>query len=190
MLKSLDEYVRIVSGRLKPSRLLHTLGVMNKASELAGIHGCSKEKAMIASVLHDYAKNLSKSELKKYVKKNDITLDKESRMNINLAHGIVGAHMVERELGLDDEDILNAIRYHTFGRENMSVLEKVVFLADMVEDGREYKGVDKIRDISKLNLDKAIILSIEVTLKYVLKSGDVIHPNSIRLRNELIEKYR
>ena len=188
MFKDLDEYITILSKRLKPSRLLHTLGVMNKAGELADIHGCSKDKAMIAGVLHDYAKNISEDELKEYIIKNDIDLDKESSMNINLMHGIVGAHMVRKDLGIEDQEILNAISYHTFGRENMSLLEKVVFLADAIEDGRNYKGVDEIRNLSLLDLDKAIVLSIENTLSYVLHSGEVIHLNSIRLRNELIQK--
>lgn len=190
MFKGLDEYVRIVSARLKPSRLLHTLGVMNKAGELAEIHACSKEKAMIAGVLHDYAKNLSIKELKEYIIKHDIEVDKESNMNLNLMHGIVGAYMVKKDLNIDDEEILNAISYHTFGRENMSILEKVVFLADAIEDGREYDGVDKIRDVSKFNLDNAIILSIENTLIHVLDSGSIVHLNSIRLRNELIYKHK
>jgi len=190
MFKALDEYVRIISGRLKPSRLLHTLGVMNKAGELAEIHGCSKEKAMIAGVLHDYAKNLSIEGLEEYIVKHNIEVDKEANMNINLMHGIVGAYMVREELAIEDAEVLNAISYHTFGRENMSVLEKVVFLADAIEDGREYTGVDKIRDISKFNLDKAIILSIENTLAYLLESGVIVHLNSIRLRNELIEKHK
>lgn len=188
MFKDLDEYIRIVSGRLKPSRLLHTLGVMNKAGELAEIHGCSKESAMLAGILHDYAKNLSKEQLEDYIDKHNIEVDKESKMNINLMHGIVGSCMVSEDLGIDDEDILNAISYHTFGREGMTILEKVVFLADAIEDGREYDDVNKIRDVSKFDLDHAIILSIENTLRHVFESGDVVHLNSIRLRNELLEK--
>jgi predicted HD superfamily hydrolase involved in NAD metabolism len=190
MFKDLDEYVSIVSLRLKPSRLVHTLGVMNKASELAEIHGCSKEKAMIAGVLHDYAKNLSMEELNEYILKHNIEVDKESNMNINLMHGIVGAYMVREDLAIEDDEILDAISYHTFGRENMSILEKVVFLADAIEDGRDYKGVDEIRDISKISLDKAIIESIENTIEHVFKAGHIVHLNSIRLRNELIEKQR
>lgn len=190
MFNNLDEYVKIVSARLKTSRLNHTIGVMNKAAQLAELHNCSKEKAMLAGLLHDYAKNLSREELEEYINKHDIEVDKESAMNINLMHGIVGAYMVSEELLIDDKEILDAISYHTFGREGMSLLEKVVFLADAIEDGRQYQGVDKIREISESNLDQAIILSIENTLMHVLKSGDIVHLNSIRLRNELLEKDR
>ena len=183
--KSIEEYIDIVSKRLKPSRMKHTLGVMKKAKELSEIYGISSEKAMIAAVLHDY---LSDDELKKYIEDKSIEVDKESNMNISLMHGLVGSYMVREELGIEDEEILDAISYHTFGRENMSLIEKIVFLADAIEDGRDYDGVEAIREESRRDIDKAIILSIENTLMYVLKNGHIVHLNSVRLRNELINK--
>lgn len=186
--KSIEEYIDIVSKRLKPSRMKHTLGVMKKAKELSEIYGVSSEKAMIAAVLHDYAKNLSDDELKKYIEDRSIEVDKESNMNISLMHGIVGSYMVKEELGIEDKEILDAISYHTFGRENMSLIEKIVFLADAIEDGRDYEGVEDIREVSRTDIDRAIVLSIENTLMYVLKNGHIIHLNSVRLRNELINK--
>lgn len=183
-----DKYINIVSRRLKPSRLKHTLGVMTTARELAKIYGCSDEKVTISAILHDYAKNLKDDELEAFIIENGIDIDQEIKDNIQLAHGFVGAELVKKDLGIDDEDILNAIRYHTFGREDMSLLEKIIFLADSIEESRDYPGVDEIRVLSKKDLNKALIKCIESTLKYVLDKGDIIHLNSVKVRNSILKE--
>lgn len=185
---SYDKYINIVSRRLKPSRLRHTLGVMSTARELAKIYGCSDEKATISAILHDYAKNLKDDELDSFIKENGIEIDQETKDNIQLAHGLVGAELVKKDLGIDDEDILNAIRYHTYGREGMSMLEKIIFLADAIEESRDYPGVEEIRELSKKDLNKAVLRCIESTLKYVLDKGDIVHLNSVKVRNSIIKE--
>ena len=153
-------------------RYVHTLGVRDKAVELARRFGAPVMKAALAALLHDCAKGMSTRELRSIALEHHLTEDDGILASGALLHGIVGAHLARTEFGITDEDVLGAIRCHTMGRENMSVLELVIFVADAIEQNRApYPGLDKIREAAEYSLRCAALLSLYGTRDYVLSQG-------------------
>ena len=107
--------------------------------------------------------------------------------NSELWHAPVGAYLVEKEAGITDREILDAIRYHTTGRLGMTLLEKVVYLADYIEPGRHFPGVDEVRDIAKKNLDIALIQAVKNTIVFLMKKNQAIYPDTFQTYNDLIK---
>ena len=183
-------YLELLEKRLKPSRFKHTCGVVTTAYKMAKHYGSDPHQAMVAAALHDYAKNMSAEDLIAYADQKALKTDWVMRTSGELLHGLVGAKMVSEELDIQDEATLNAIRYHTVGRRDMSLTEKIVYLADAIEPGRsEYPGLEALRDLAFEDLDMAILVSVTGTLSYVLERGLPIHPNSLELYNSLVTKY-
>lgn len=181
-----DKLDKIMKARLKKSRYRHTLGVVETAKKLARIHDADEESAMNAAMLHDYGKYLKADELLSYAKAFGISLDETTLESPALLHGEVGAELVCKELDICDEDVLNAIRYHTYGRVGMSRLEKIIYIADAIEPGREYPGVDELRDLANEDLDKALKRAISDSIKFVVEKGHSLHYNTIKLWNDII----
>lgn len=180
-------YLEVLEKRLKKSRFVHTLGVVETAAQMAKAHGAEPEKAMIAAALHDFAKNLTQDELLDYAQAKKLLLTDEDLKSPEVLHGPVGAEMVREAFGIEDVDILNAIRFHTIGRAGMSLLEKIVYLADAIEPGRsEYPELKNLRKLAFEDLDKGILLSVKSTINYVLERGFFMHPSSVALYNELV----
>ncbi|WIF96187.1 bis(5'-nucleosyl)-tetraphosphatase (symmetrical) YqeK [Caminicella sporogenes] len=172
--------------RVSSKRFIHSLGVSETAEKLAKLYNAPIEKAKIAGLLHDYAKDLQDDEAREYIVQFGLKLDDVLKFDINLAHGQIGAELVKRELNISDSDILNAIKYHTTGRENMSILEKIVYIADYIEPSRDFPGVDELRQAAFSNLDEGILLALDKTITYVVKKGKLLHLNSILARNSII----
>jgi len=181
-----EELKTIMKKRLKRSRYKHTLGVVEAAKSLALDHDVNVNQAALAALLHDYGKNLSSSELCERVDEFGIELDSITKKNLSLVHGEVGAALVCKELGLCDEDVLNAIRYHTYGRVNMSDLEKVIYIADAIEPGRDYDGVEELRVLATQDLDKALRRAVSDSIQFVVQKGHMLHLNTIELWNAII----
>lgn len=179
-------YLNNLEEHLKKGRFFHTCGVVKTAKELADYYHIDREKAMTAAALHDYAKHYSAEEMVKYALKSNIEIDEVMARSSELLHGYVGAQMVFERFGVSDEDTLNAIRFHTIGRAKMTLLEKIIYLADAIEPGRDYPGVKGLRELCYENLDEALLVSVTSTLSYVLKNGSQLHPNSVALYNELM----
>lgn len=158
-----------------PQRYIHVKNVIRVAMELADIYRADKDKVYCAALLHDIAKDKSLDELRAIVKFNNIDIDQEYFTN-NILHGPCAQAIAHRTYGINDEEIQNAIYYHTFGRENMSMIEKIVFIADAAEASRTYTGVEKIRELMRLNIDKAIELSLEGTIKHVISKDEILYP--------------
>ncbi|MBN2899436.1 MAG: bis(5'-nucleosyl)-tetraphosphatase (symmetrical) YqeK [Clostridia bacterium] len=173
--------------RLKRSRFHHTLRVTDTAMELA--KDCDEDvtKAEIAGLFHDLAKNLNDEELLAYIELHDLEIDDIVKRNLYLAHGMVAADIAMREYGVDDEDILEAIWYHTIGRASLSKLAKIIYVADYIEPNRVMNGVEAIRQVAESgNLDKALLMTVENQITYLLTGHQEIHPNALEMRNELI----
>ena len=168
---------------MKPSRREHTERVVKTAQKLADRFGADVTKATVAAWFHDLARNLPPEELDEKVRSWD--LDKDLIGRPNLSHSKVACEMMKRQFGIDDEDILAAVSYHTTGRAGMSLLEKVVFLADGIEPGRDYPGVDAIREASEKDLDMGCLMSLENTIEHVEKQGAYMDPDTIRARDHL-----
>lgn len=174
---------------LKPKRLEHSINVAKCAIKLSEIYGYDKEKAYLAGLVHDCAKYFTKEQIDSYVEKYNIELDPLEVDNIALSHSIIGSFAIQEVFNIQDMDIINAVRYHTTGRENMSILEKIIFMADMIEEGRNFPGVDHLRELSfNKQLDKALITSFNNTIKFVIDNDQLIHPRSVKARNYLMQE--
>lgn len=169
-------------------RLGHSIRVMKEAEKLAKCYGEDIEKASLAGLLHDCGRYEDKSYLLKKAQEFGIILDEIYKKNDNLLHAHLGVEVARHDYGISDTDILNAIRYHTTGRENMSLLEKIVYMADYIEPGREFKGLDEIRSLcyESKDIDKALIGAIDNTIIYILNNKAIIHEDTIKARNFLL----
>lgn len=178
-----ERYIELLRKKLKPSRLEHTLRTEKKALELAERFCEDMAKAQTAALLHDILKNVSEEEkgnlISKYNINGDIFLDGGE----NLLHGELAGHYIKDELGIDDEDIINAVKYHTAGRAGMSKLEKIIYLGDLIEDGRDFPSVDEIRCAAKDDLDDAVFMACSHTIKYLVDSKKPILGGTIDLFN-------
>lgn len=159
---------------LKPSRRKHTLGVALTAVKYAAKYKLPERSVVLAAALHDVAKNMQPSapELAGYVPEEGVPAP--------VLHQFTGAYVAEHALGIDDGDILNAVRYHTSGRPNMSDLEKLIFLSDMLEPGRGFRGIEKLRKAMASDLNECMYLSLKHELKYLRKQGGDIYPLTCR----------
>ena len=179
---------------LKESRLKHSISVSETAIDLAIIYGQNIEKARIAGLVHDCAKNLGNEQLIKLATEHKIELDEVSTQNPQIIHGLAGSIIASDVMEIYDEDILNSIKYHTTGRKNMSILEKIIFISDYIEPLRKFnsieeeKSLEELRSLSKVNLDAAVIMSLENTIKYVISQKRLLHLDTISARNYLLSK--
>ena len=153
----------------KNARLEHTIGVAYTAAALAMRYEVDVEKALIAGYLHDCAKHMSADELLKICKKNNLNVSEVEKENpASLLHGKVGAFLAKNKYGIEDEEILNAIYYHTTGHPDMTLLEKIIFLADYMEPGRnKAPHLNEIRRMIFMDIDRALMQVLEDTLEHL-----------------------
>lgn len=177
-----------IRAMMTSKRYRHVIGVVETSSELAGIYGTDIEKCRIAAIFHDYAKQFTKAQIDKTIISHSVKLDSLESESIQLSHSKLAAAIARNEYGIKDEDILNAIAFHTTGRAEMSELEKIIFVADSIEPGRKYPGVEAIREHAYCSLDKAILIIYKHTISYLLNSEHKIHPDSVIARNYFLDK--
>ncbi|QSX08203.1 bis(5'-nucleosyl)-tetraphosphatase (symmetrical) YqeK [Alkalibacter rhizosphaerae] len=181
-----DTLAAAVKKRISKKRFAHSLGVMEVAVQLAKRYGCDVEKTRIAAICHDCAKNESREQLLQKADQYGMILDDVVYYETQLMHGPVGSLIARHELGVEDEEILAAIAHHTTGIKEMSLLDKIIYLSDFVEPGRNYPGVEILRELAFVDLDRALIQAFDNTIRYVLSLDSVLHPNTIEARNQLI----
>lgn len=176
-----DELKKVVSEK----RYNHSIGVMNTAIELAKIYGVDEEKVKVAAILHDYAKNFSKERLEEIAKKYFKDETKDYILVTEILHSYASAQILKEKFNIEDKDIYNAIKYHTTGRKNMSLIEKIIYISDAIEPQRDYPMVDEIRKLVKKDIDKGILLEANNKIKYLISTNSTIHVNTVEMRNEL-----
>ncbi|MBO8158703.1 bis(5'-nucleosyl)-tetraphosphatase (symmetrical) YqeK [Thermosyntropha sp.] len=186
-MSEIGKITKIVEKRLSPLRFRHSLGVADKARRLAERFGIDEEKAYLAGIVHDYAKGIAGSELLNIAKENGLIDDEVYREVPDLLHAPVGAFLIEKELGIDDKEILSAVRKHTLGDLDMGLFDKIIFLADMVEPGRDFPGIERLRCLVERNLDEAMLFALESTLRYCMDTGRIIHPQTVKVRNHFLK---
>lgn len=171
---------------LSDKRYNHSVGVWHTAVKLAERFGADVRKATVAGLLHDCAREMPNNNLLKRTVEFGIVVDSLEENNPVLLHAIMSARLAAMEYGVQDEEILRAIALHTTGGMNMSKLDKIIFLADFIEPGRAYPGVDKLRDFACKDLDRAVLAAFDQTICHLVKRKKIIHPASIGGRNELL----
>lgn len=174
-----SEIINYLKNNLKEQRFEHSLGVMNMAIKLATIHETDIYNAKFAGLLHDVAKNMTNEELINYCKENDILLDELKLASPGMLHAEVGADIAKKKFGANN-DIVQAIKYHTLAEENMTDLDKIIYIADLIEEGRTLPGLTPIREMAYKDLDKAFVLSLQYCMENVRERGKSIHPQSER----------
>ncbi len=188
-----DEIKRKLRKMQKENRYRHTLGVMHEAERLAAMVGADTKKARLAGLLHDCAKNMDEKcgvSLFELAKRYCVTLDKYASQEKALVHAFLGAAVARRDYGVEDEEVLSAIYYHTTGRASMTLLEKVVYLADVTETGRNLQMAAVARKIVETDFEGALIYSMGCSIRHVIDKGGIIHPDSVHALNYLIESRR
>lgn len=167
-----------VMNSLEEKRFAHTLGVCAAAVKMAGVYKENPEKAYVAALLHDCAKNIPEDEMYELCEEKNVELDEYEKRMPALVHAKLGAQIAKEKYGVFDEDIINAVRWHTLGRKEMSRLEKIIFVADMVEENRKFPGVDRLRAKMYDNLEHMVYLCYEATVKFNEEKGGKIHPDA------------
>ncbi|MBO4338301.1 MAG: bis(5'-nucleosyl)-tetraphosphatase (symmetrical) YqeK [Clostridia bacterium] len=181
-----EEFIKEIRKQLGDYRFIHSLEVAKSAVQLAKRFGADEEKAYTAGILHDVLKDKSPEFLLDYFGKNGVRLTDVEKSNHKLYHAIAGSIYVEKELGVNDEEIINAIRYHTTGRKNMSLLEKVIYIADFISADRKYDGVERMREKAKISLETAMEEGLQFSIIELSEKLLPIHPDSIDAYNEII----
>lgn len=177
--QALLEKIRVA---MKPARFQHVLGVEEAALVLADQYGCDPKKASLAALLHDYAKEVEDQIFLDLIAKYDLDKDLLNWDN-NIWHGVVGAYKIAEDFGLKDEEIFQAIQRHTIGAGQMTLLDKVLYVADYIEPNRYFPGVDEARRIAEESLDKAVAYETAQTISYLAKKGIPIYPQTLETYN-------
>lgn len=183
-----SELIDRLKKALKDKRFQHVLRVEETAAKLAEQYGVDVEKASIAGLCHDYAKQRPDEDFIAEIKKkglNPLLLDYGNA----IWHGVVGAELIKDELGIWDEDILNAVRHHTTGAPVMTKLEQVIYMADYIEPGRDFTGVKKARVITAANLQAGVAYQTKHTLAYLIENGKPVYSKTIDTYNAWVPQY-
>ena len=174
---------------LPERRLKHSLNVSKCAVKLSEIYKCDKEKAEIAGLVHDCAKYFTDEQIEDSIKRFNVELDPLEVNNIALSHSVIGSYVVVDIFNIKDKEIINAIKYHTTGKENMSLLEKIIYIADLIEEDRNFPRVEELRELTYSGkLEEALLLSFNNTIKFVIDNNQLIHPRTIKARNYILEE--
>ena len=187
---SIEEIKLYLKTNLMEKRYMHTLGVADTAIKLAKLNGISEEKAEIAGLAHDVAKNLSKARIKEIIEENNIILSQLEENNSDLWHSIIGNIEAKDKFGIEDEEILDSIRWHTTGKEDMSVLAKIIYIADMIEPSRDFEDIEEIRKVTFEDLDKGVYYGLTHSIQFLLMKNLLIDENTIKARNYFLFNFK
>lgn len=187
---SLEEIKENLRQMLTPKRYQHSINVMDASIVLAEKYGCDRDKAALAGLVHDCARELDKKETLNICSKYGIIPDKIMQNQPELLHGVAGSYLARELFGIECEEVLTAVANHTMGTEGMDKLSSIVFLADYIEAGRVYPGVEEIRKAAMDSLFKGIVAGLDNTITYILKKGGLLHPQTVITRNWALEQLR
>lgn len=190
---SIKDIKKEIKKKLSKDRYEHVLNVADRACKLAGIHGVDIKKAKLAGLLHDVTKEMSKKEHLKLLAIDEVQLTPVEKLSPQLWHAISAPIYVREYFGVQDEEILNAIRYHTTGRKNMSKFEKIIFVADSTSKERNFPGVKRLRKDCEKNLDIGVFENCKWIIENMLSKKKAICEytfdayNDILVKNDVLE---
>lgn len=182
--KNMIEYEKLyneVKKRVSEKRFKHSEGVVKRAIEYARIYNVDVDTVKLVAIAHDIAKELTNEEVNKYVQKYNIVLDNIEKMNQDLIHAKIGAYICKNEYNFTD-DMINAIKYHTTGRANMSILEKIIYLADATEENKRYCSSNYV-NIVKKDINQGMREICKWVINRLLENNKIIHLDSIECYN-------
>ncbi len=185
----MTDYLKLAEKMESPKRFAHSVNVAKTAVELAKIYGADVDKAYLCGILHDIMKDRSGKEQLQTILSADIVMTHVEYANPKLWHSIAGYAYLKTKLGITDLDTLNAVRYHTTARADMSVLEKVIYIADYISEERDYNGVEEMREAAKVSLEQAMFIALQFTISDLSQNKRVISPNSLDAYNQLNVDY-
>lgn len=185
-MKQYKEVYKEVKSRLSDYRLHHSECVAKRCVELAKIYKVDKESAQLVGIIHDIAKEMPNEDKIKYCEEHNLNIDEIERLNPGLLHGKIGADIAKREFGFS-EDLCSAIKYHTTGKANMSLLDKILYVADMTSDDRKFENKDEIKELGNNNLDECVKYILKAGISGRIEQNKKIHLNSIIALNYFME---
>lgn len=189
MVMKLERIKKQLKSDLKEARYNHVLRVTDEAFKLNQLLnlGLDDRKVILAALLHDCAKNNEEKYFNEFKKKYNLKRE-EVFEDFTLAHAILGVYVAMEIYGVYDPEILDAIRWHTTGKEDMTLLEKIIFIADFTEPGRDFKDSTLVRNETLKDLDKGILLCLDVTIKYLIEKHVIINVETLKARNYLLRR--
>ena len=176
------EIVAKEKSNMTEDRFEHCIGVSKTAQKLAELNQYDEDKAALAGFIHDYAKQVSVEEYREVIKTKGFDQDLLN-WNRSIWHGIVGTYFIQRDLKITDSEILTAVRRHTTADVEMTTLDKIVFMADYIEPGRSFPGVEEARKITYANLDKGVGYQLAHTLEFLIEKRNKIYPRTLDAYN-------
>ena len=176
-----EELYKEVKENLSEKRFKHSEGVVKRAIEYAKVYNVDIETVKLVAISHDIAKELSEEEIEKYIKEYNIEIDEVEKRNNNLLHAKIGSYICKNKYGFT-QDMVNAVKFHTTGRENMSILEKIIYLADATEENRKYCSSFYV-DLIKKDIDDGMFEVAKWVINSLLERNMVIHLDTIRCYN-------
>ena len=185
-MKTLEEMQALLKESIPGKRYKHSVNVYATALKLAEAHGLPQDKIAVAALLHDCGREVSSKDSIAKCQELGLPIDAVEMHQPILLHAKLGVYNAMHKYGVADQEILDGILYHTTGMDGMSALAKVVYLADMIEPGREFPRVEELRKLAHKDLDKAMLMAYSNTICYLLEGGLLIHPHCIAGYNELI----
>ena len=185
MFSKYESYVDIIRNKLSPYRFNHSVEVAKSAAYLSEKYGGDREKMILAGLLHDVLKEAGKEEIFGYVEKYGMHLSVLEEKTPKLWHAPVGAEYIRNELNIQDEEIIDAVKYHTTGRKNMTLSDKILFIADFISADRDYNGADEMRERAEVSLEHAMDMGLSFTITDLVENGRPVHPDTIDAYNDI-----
>lgn len=183
-MNNIKEYKELLEKRLNKGRYYHSLCVADEAKRLAEKYDGNEEKCYLAGLLHDITKNASYEEHLSIFKDNNITLSQIEMSAEKLWHAVSGALYIKNNLNINDTEILDAVRYHTTAKADMSLTAKILYLADFTSKDRNYPDVNIIRNLVDKSLDEAFIYALKYSIIDLTERSKAIHPDTVAAFNE------
>jgi len=183
-----ESFEKLIEKKLKPQRYRHSMNVAKSAMRLAKLYGADEQKAYICGVLHDVMKNTSEQEQLAVIEQSGETMSDLEMSNPKLWHAIAGAAYMKTVLGIDDAEMISAVHCHTTAKANMTMLEKIIYIADYISDDRNYDGVEDMREKAFSNIDAAVLKGTQFSITDLAKRCNAIHPDTLAAFNEMCTK--
>ena len=184
------EFLEILKTRLTPQRLYHSICVAEQAKHLAEIFGGDVEKAYTAGLIHDIMRYEPVEKMLEMIENDgQVLTESEKQITVTL-HAIAGEVYLRKELNVTDSEILSAVRWHTTGKENMSLLEKIIYVADLTSEDREYPDILEVRAMAEESLDKTCLRGLSFTIEDNAKKCRPIHIDTVKAYNYLAERIK